>query len=547
MPKSNFTARVTALTALALAAGLGVVGSPPFAVAKQTPVTIPPVTTPTVTVPALTIPPVTVPAVTTPAVTIPALAVPSAPAAARTMFDVVNSIGARSSWNAGYTGKDVAVVLIDSGMAPVPGIDAARVMNGPDLSFDAANMPEEGSGLDTYGHGTHMAGIIGGRDAGASLNDPTAFIGVAPDVKIINIKVGSYDGATDVSQVIAAINWAVENQKAYNIKAINLSYGTESLQDWMSDPLSWAAEVAWRRGITVVAAVGNDGSKSSAKDPSFNPTILAVGASEAQASAASYSATRGRKPDVSAPGSRIQSLRVPGSAIDDQHPSKSGDRFIRGSGTSQATAVVTGAVALLSQEFPTATPDDLKSALMSSLSKKAKGGGSIDLALARASLSANLATGQHLNVVALTPLEAASRGRGSLSAARGSSVVLANGQPLSGDVDAFGNQWNAATWSADAWSGRTWASGRWNGNSWTGASWLGMNWLANSWAGHSWSAGAWSGHSWSGSSWLGHSWSGHSWSAKGWVGHSWSGHSWSGNAWLSSDYSSNDWSGFWDV
>src|SRR5438132_437509 len=83
----------------------------------------------------------------------------------------------------------------------VPGL-SDKVVNGPDLSLDYQNGLAES--VDAYGHGTHMAGIIAGRDAGSgSLTDPTRFVGVAPDARIVNVKVGAADGSTDVSQVIA--------------------------------------------------------------------------------------------------------------------------------------------------------------------------------------------------------------------------------------------------------------------------------------------------------------------------------------------------------
>jgi serine protease AprX len=447
-----------------------------------------------------------------------------------TMNQVDTAIGATASWAAGYTGKGVSVVVIDSGIAPVKGIDKARLINGPDLSFDAITIGPNGQGLDTYGHGTHMAGIIGGRDPGAALNDPNAFIGVAPEVNIINIKAGAYDGASDVSQVIAAFDWAVANQAKYNIKAINLSYGTDSTQDWKVDPLSWAAEVAWRRGITVLVATGNDGNKSSTKNPAFNPTIIAVGAADTETLAgATFSSGGGRKPDVAAPGARIESLRVPGSMLDDQHP-KPGDRFLRGSGTSQATAVVTGAVALLAQEFPTAMPDDFKKALIKSGVKISNGkpvGGFIDLVGARAELSRNRGGKEWNKTDTLTAKDLSTRGRGSLNAARGQSIFYKKGQPIVGEVDAFGNPWNGSSWTGSSWTGSSWTSGRWNGSSWTGSSWTGSSWTGSSWTGSSWTGSSWTGKNWSGSSWTGSSWTGSSWTGSSWTG-------------------TNDWSGTWD-
>src|SRR5205814_7879175 len=102
--------------------------------------------------------------------------------------------------------------LIDSGISPVAGLTApGKVVNGPDLSFDsqAPNLRY----LDGFGHGTHMAGLIAGHDTGTSaLPDNSHFTGVAPDARILNVKVGASDGAVDVSQVIAAIDWVVQHR-----------------------------------------------------------------------------------------------------------------------------------------------------------------------------------------------------------------------------------------------------------------------------------------------------------------------------------------------
>jgi subtilisin family serine protease len=286
------------------------------------------------------------------------------------MSAVTQSINANAMWAAGYTGKGVCVAVIDTGVAPVPGLNDGRVMNGPDLSFDSASAPDNALGVDAFGHGTHMAGIIAGRDA--------EYVGVAPDACIVSVKVGASDGATDVSQVIAALDWVTENAARYNIRVVNLSYGTAQAQDYKVDPLSWAAESAWRHGIVVVAAAGNDGNKTKLTNPAYNPRILAVAAADPTTDSLTlFSNSDGsRQADISAPGARVQGLRVGGSAIDQIMPSATGDRFVRGSGTSQAAAVVSGAAALLLQANPDATPDQIKSALRdTAISLATKGGG----------------------------------------------------------------------------------------------------------------------------------------------------------------------------
>ena len=180
------------------------------------------------------------------------------------MHSIDQAIGAPKAWAAGATGAGVDIALLDTGVSPVSGLDApGKVINGPDLSVDAA-IPGLAS-LDAYGHGTHMASIMAGRDDGATTvaqyNNPNTFVGVAPDAGIVNVKVGSQSGAVDISQVIAGIDWVVQNatSNGLNIKVLNLSFGTNSTQPYTLDPLDYAAEVAWQHGIVVVASAGNDG------------------------------------------------------------------------------------------------------------------------------------------------------------------------------------------------------------------------------------------------------------------------------------------------
>src|SRR5919199_2903866 len=111
-----------------------------------------------------------------------------------------------------------------------------------------------------------MAGIIAGRDdaapakltAGSGSSD---FLGMAPDARVVSVKVADSAGASDVSQVIAGIDWVVQNRNrnGLNIRVLNLSFGTDSAQGYQLDPLAYAAEVAWRSGIVVVVSAGNTG------------------------------------------------------------------------------------------------------------------------------------------------------------------------------------------------------------------------------------------------------------------------------------------------
>ena len=460
--------------------------------------------------------------------------------------------GASDFWKDGFTGEGVGVALIDSGVAPVPGLlTRGKVVNGADLSFESQSPYLRH--LDTFGHGTHMAGIIAGQDFEMPSwyrgRRSTPFLGMAPDAHIINVKVADANGATDVSQVIAAIDWVVQhrNDRGMNIRVLNLSFGTDGVQDYRLDPLSYAAEVAWRKGIVVVTAAGNGGYGSTKlNNPAYDPYVLAVGAADGNGTHAfaddtipSFSSCGDalRHPDLVAPGKSVVSLRSFYSSADLLNPTgRVGTRFFRGSGTSQAAAVVSGAAALLIEQRPNLTPDQVKALLASTANKlpgpssACQGAGMLDLERAR---------------IAATPQfvqnHPTSTGLGSLEAARGSANLSDGGKVLEGEIDIFGNPWDAKSWSAKSWSGTSWLGGLWNGKSWSGSSWSGKSWSGSSWSAIEWLQGSWSGKSWSDDSWDGKSWSGKSWSDDSWSGKSWSGKSWSGKSWSGKSWSSDEW------
>jgi serine protease AprX len=462
------------------------------------------------------------------------------------MDHVAAVIGADRLQSRGYTGKGVGVALVDTGVVPVKGLTSGNVVNGPDLSFESQS--DQHRYLDTFGHGTHMAGIIVGNDPQTLLGG-ARFQGIAPGARLTSVKVGTAEGAVDVSQVVAAIDWVVahRNDDSSNpIRVLNLSYGTDGVQDYRLDPLTHAVENAWRAGIVVVVSGGNNGTTSPhLNNPAYDPYVLAVGASDTKGTVDAGDdlvpdfSSRGdasRRVDLVAPGRSITSLRNPGSTIDDAHPTaRVDDRFFKGSGSSQAAAVVSGAVALLLQSRPGLSPDQVKALLRSSAESMpaadAAGRGAGELDVYRAYLAATPAT---------TQTWPRSTGLGSLEQARGTEHVADDGVELTGERHVLG-QFDARTWATasanfTAWNGGVWAGSAWEGTcwcstSWSGKSWSGKSWSGTSWAGKSWSAETWSGKSWSGKSWSGTAWSSTTWTSASWVGKSWSGASWSAAGW----------------
>jgi serine protease AprX len=441
------------------------------------------------------------------------------------MSTVASAVGADKLWSRGIDGKGVDVALIDTGVVPVDGLaGTGKIVNGPDISFES--QLSDYRYLDTFGHGTHMAGIIAGKDSGS-------FRGVAPGARIVDLKLAARDGGTDVSQVIAAIDWVTEHHDdpGLNIRVINLSYGTDSRQDYRIDPIAFAVERAQRNGIVVVAAGGNAGSSAtSLSDPGLDPFVVSVGAADLKGTASvgddvmapfSSRGSSTRAVDVVAPGVSITSLRNPGSQIDEDHPSAVvNERFFRGSGTSQAAAVVSGASALLLQARPDLTPDQVKRLLvgtarpLANTSARDQGAGRIDV-----SLAAGAATPSR------TPQAfEASSGAGSLDAARGSSHVEDGGVALTGEIDIMGSPWTGPTsWSGGNWNGTTWTGTCFCTSSWAGPAWDPAVWTGTTWAGNSWSTDPYSGGKWAGGKWAGGKWAGGKWAGGKWAGGKWAG------------------------
>jgi serine protease AprX len=448
---------------------------------------------------------------------------------------VAETVGAVGLWRRGITGAGIGVALLDTGVAPVPGLlGADKVIVGPDLSFESQSWRL--SNLDTYGHGTHMAGIIAGRegpraDGRAYAADTGHFYGIAPDARLLSLKLADRYGAVDVSQVIAAIDWVVLHRKdtGVSIRVINLSFGTPSQQAPWEDPLSYAAEVAVRYGIVVVAAAGNNGDNGyGLNNPAYNRNVIAVGSTSTGGTVTTaddrvpwFSARKGgaawwRAPDVVAPGVGIVSLRVPGSYIAQSYPGAAvGELGMRGSGTSQSAAVVSGAVALLLQQRPWLTPAEVKWLLQKTAvnlrktPKDAEGAGSIEVADAARSWWVGAAETSY------------STGRGSLELARGGVHVTDGAVELTGERDIFGNGWSAATASPTAYS-TIWSSdGAWNGAYWTGPGFAADDGAAGTWTGRTWAGRTWSGRTWAGRTWAGRTWTDARWDGDGWFATVW--------------------------
>jgi serine protease AprX len=302
-----------------------------------------------------------------------------------------------AAWNAGYNGAGIGVAVIDSGINDShPDLkDSTESHSRVVYHQDFTGTPSSnllGAKYDLYGHGTHVAGIIGGNGYLSGGN----YIGVAPSVSLVDLRALDLNGAGTDSTVIAAIQEAIALKSTYNIRVINLSLGRGIFVSYTQDPLCQAVESAWKAGIVVVVAAGNygrvsiDGSNGygTITAPGNDPFVITVGATKSNGATAQSAETLASysskgpttydhvvKPDLVAPGNDIVSLVAPGATLELLFPSElvtgnegKNDYFTL-SGTSMATPVVAGSVALLLQENSALTPDQVKARLMTTTYK----------------------------------------------------------------------------------------------------------------------------------------------------------------------------------
>jgi serine protease AprX len=413
-----------------------------------------------------------------------------------------NTIRADAVWKRGITGRGVTVAVLDTGVAPnLPDLSGRLVQVNDDLTGQTTpckNLSGEFDCNDRYGHGTFIAGLVAGNGASSG----GRWKGVAPEAKILSVKAAGADGSADVSNVLAAIQWVVSFKERYNIRVLNLSLGTDSTQDWRVDPLNYAVERAWAAGMTVVVAASNKGpAPKTITKPADDPWVITVGATDDRGTAALKDdqlpdfSGRGptahgvAKPDVVAPGAHVISLRAPGSTIDRQFPYYVDGAYRRGSGTSMATGVVSGAVALMLQANPGFTPDRVKHALAATAREAAStdpmavGSGTVDVNAAAFAAPAGLAN-QGL---------ARSNGQGSLALSRGSVQVKADdplgtvlGPVLGATLTAQLLLWNPGGYTGASWVPSDWYLSTWEVNRWYRVNWYGNDWPGRKWAGSSW-------------------------------------------------------------
>jgi serine protease AprX len=282
----------------------------------------------------------------------------------------------------GYTGAGIGVAVLDSGIATHTALDT-RVVARVNFVSD-----EPGVVGDPFGHGTHVAGIVAGNRSAARYVTSAFDGGSAPSVKLIDVRVLGARGSGRTSDVIAGIDWVIENRRKYNIRVINLSLGHPVTEPSTTDPLCQAVARATAEGITVVVSAGNYGLTTKGQpvlggitSPGNSPFALTVGALDTKGTldpaddeVAPFS-SRGParyetvvKPDVVAPGVRVVSLEAQSSFLGTNYrqyhiAGSSKNAYMRLNGSSMSTAVVSGGVALLLDVEPSMSPAQVKMAV----------------------------------------------------------------------------------------------------------------------------------------------------------------------------------------
>jgi serine protease AprX len=406
-----------------------------------------------------------------------------------------DAVGAPDLWDAGRTGRGVTVAVLDSGIAQDP--DLTQPTNRILTAVNFADPLPLGQ-QDPGGHGTHVAGIIGG-DGGKS---DRQYVGIAPNVNFVDVRVLDTVGSGSASSVIAGLQWVVAHKNDYGIRIVNLSLGAPATEDYVHDPIAGAVEVAWLRGLVVVGSAGNGGA-GIVDSPGIDPHIVTVGAVDDGDtpwigddtlpiwSGSGTPLGSDPKPDVVAPGRRIVSLRVPGSTLDQQLPDRvvpalNGSSYFRLSGTSMATGVVSGAAALLLEANPTLKPDQVKALLMNT-------GRSFGPAVPVPATNGLVNPRGAIN--ALTPV-VAPRGLRVANAAAQALYPLVYGQPLVWKDPAYAGvdwtqvNWTNLIWDDFAWDNLIWDNFAWDNLIWDNLIWDNLIWDASTWDSLIWDAGA---------------------------------------------------------
>jgi serine protease AprX len=403
----------------------------------------------------------------------------------------------------GNSGQGVGVAVVDTGIASLPDF-AGRLRPGVDLSGE--NNPQ----LDSYGHGTFVAGLIAGNGASSG----GLYTGEAPGAHLVPVKVAGKSGSTTVSTIIRALQW-IDDNTTDDIRVVNMSVGAVPQGPTALNPLDQAVEAMWRAGFVVVTSAGNNGpQRGTITSPGDDPLVITVGAlddkdtvptgDDAVPSFSSNGPTSWDgwwKPDLLAPGKSVVSVTSNRSVIWNGNKSaRVGSTNFVGSGTSFAAAVTSGAAAMLLHENPGATPDNVKAALLTT-TDPGPGATNDPFAQGHGVLNVARAVDQPLidmvqDVSAIAPPVA------------GAAISLVSTQvvstwpsadlfeqllypapypfPYSGPATEDSTLFHSSAWNSSAWNSSAWNSSAWNSSAWNSSAWNSSAWNSSAWNSSAW-------------------------------------------------------------
>jgi serine protease AprX len=355
-------------------------------------------------------------------------------------------------------GEGTTIAVVDSGIVKHQDLGNRLIKS---VNFNQAYHDS----ADRYGHGTFVSSIIAGN--GLQSNK---YMGIAPKSKLVNVRVSDDIGSSTESDVVSALQWILNYKSRYNIQVVNLSLNSSVAQSYHTSPLDAAVEILWFNGIVVVVSAGNNGS-ATFYPPANDPFVITVGATDDKgtlsldddvvAAFSAFGQTQDgiSKPELVAPGKNIVALLPDHSklTLGKNHPeNRVNNQYFRMSGTSMSAPIVSGAVALILQEEPNLTPDQVKYRLMTTANKAWPG------------YNADSAGAGYLDVYA------AVKGTSTESTNTGiavSSLLTTGSAPVNSSVS-----WNSVSWNSVSWNSVSWNSVSWNSVSWNSVSWNSDYW-----------------------------------------------------------------------
>ncbi len=402
----------------------------------------------------------------------------------------------------GLTGAGITVAILDSGVEKHKDF-GKRIVEEVGFNRDKPDKTK-----DRFGHGTFMAGVVGGDGE----KSKGLYVGVAPGVNFINVKIGGDDGRGYESDAVAAMQWVLANRVAYNIRVANMSINSESVISYHQSLMDMMAELMWFNGIVVVTSAGNarNGNNDTIRSaPANDPRIITVGATTeigddfdrgndviAPYSAVGMTLENHAKPDLVAPGTDIVSTLANTSKWDKEYPDRAAGKkkYFRASGTSMSAPMVSGAAALMLQANSSLSPGQVKCMLMASASDL-DGMRYLDVG---AAISAAQANAPCEDPNATTP----------------PSILIAPVLDvlLSGDINWNSINWNSINWNSINWNSINWNSINWNSINWNSINWNSINWNSINWNSIDWTSTInWNSINWNSINWNSINWNSISW------------------------------------